>query len=122
MRTYNSKLATVTGNQGSGRKRTADMLNTETIAGPGIPNFYVLPDVKAKAHSPYGLPIVDNCVNCKLRNSNFFCSLAPDAMKALNQIKHVSSFPEGSMVFLEGQWARGVYILCQGRGKVVTAE
>lgn len=98
------------------------MLNTELIANTDVPHYYGLPDTKVKTHSPYGLPIVDNCVNCKLRNSNFFCSLAPEAMKALNQIKHVTSYPEGAMVFLEGQSARGVYILCQGRVKLMTAN
>ncbi|HZQ71027.1 MAG TPA: Crp/Fnr family transcriptional regulator [Terriglobales bacterium] len=97
------------------------MLNAEMIS-TGTPHCYELPDVKAKAYSPYGLPIVDNCVNCKLRSSNFFCSLAPEAMKALNQIKHVTSYPEGAMVFLEGQSARGVYLLCQGRVKLMTAN
>ncbi len=98
------------------------MLNAELMASAEVPYSYGLPDTKVKTHSPYGLPIVDNCMNCKLRNSNFFCSLAPDAMKALNQIKHVTSYPEGSMVFLEGQSARGVYILCQGRVKLMTAN
>ena len=98
------------------------MLDIETTPKAMIPHYCEFPDMKVKTHSPYGLPIVDNCVNCKLRNSNFFCSLAPDAMKALNQIKHVSSFPEGAMVFLEGQSARGVYILCQGRVKLMTAN
>jgi CRP/FNR family transcriptional regulator len=100
----------------------ADMLNTELIAKTGIPHCYEFPETKSKANSPYGLPIVDNCVNCKLRNSNFFCSLQTEAMKALNRIKHVTSFPEGAMVFLEGQSARGVYILCQGRVKLMTAN
>lgn len=98
------------------------MLNTEIVSNNGLPNYYQISEPRAKTHSPYGLPIVDNCENCKLRNSNFFCSLGSEAMSALNRIKHVSSFPEGAMVFLEGQAARGVYILCQGRVKMMTAN
>ena len=98
------------------------MLNTELTSKTSIPHCYGIPETKIKSHSPYGLPIVDNCVNCKLKNSNFFCSLAPEAMSAFNRIKHVSSYPEGAMVFLEGQPARGVYLLCQGRVKLMTAN
>jgi CRP/FNR family cyclic AMP-dependent transcriptional regulator len=104
------------------RERMANMLNTEMTGTIEPSRYYGIPDTKVKTHSPYGLPIVDNCLNCKLRNSNFFCSLAPDATKALNQIKHVTSYPEGAMVFLEGQSARGVYLLCQGRVKLMTAN
>jgi len=74
------------------------------------------------AHAPYGLPIIDNCVGCKLRNNNSFCALSQAAIQDLDEIKHVSCFPEGSVVFLEGQDARGVYILCQGRAKLTTTN
>ena len=74
------------------------------------------------AHSPYGLPIIDNCAGCKLRGTNFFCSLSAEATQALDRIKHSSCYPEGSVVFLEGQEARGVYILCQGRAKLMTTN
>ncbi len=97
------------------------MLSAELISKTG-PQYFEFSEAKVKSHSPYGLPIVDNCINCKLRNSNFFCSLESEAMKALNRIKHVSSFPEGAMVFLEGQSARGVYLVCQGRVKLLTAN
>lgn len=71
---------------------------------------------------PYGLPIIDDCVNCKLRGGSFFCSLTGPSLEALNHIKHVSSYPEGALVFMEGQAARGVYILCQGRVKMLTTN
>jgi CRP/FNR family transcriptional regulator, cyclic AMP receptor protein len=79
---------------------------------------------KKSANSPYGLPIVDNCLTCKLRcgQRNFFCSLSPAAMESLDRAKHASCFPEGSVVFLEGQAPRGVYMLCQGRVKLLTTN
>ena len=40
----------------------------------------------------------------------------------MNQIKHASCFPEGATVFLEGQDPRGVYILCQGKAKLLTTN
>ncbi len=77
---------------------------------------------RAKSAVPYGLPIVDDCMACKLRNSNFFCALSQAPIKALDALKHTSSYPEGAMVFMEGQAARGVYLVCQGRAKLMTTN
>ena len=87
-----------------------------------IPNFIPTPERRAVTHSPYGLPIIDNCAGCTLRRENFFCALSQSWIQALDQVGHASCFPEGSVVFLEGQEARGVYILCQGRAKLVTTN
>ena len=85
-------------------------------------HFRPLADVESKAHSPYGLPIVDNCAVCTLRTSNFFCALSPESLRDLDGIKHTNSYPEGALVFVEGQAARGVYIVCQGRAKLMTTN
>jgi CRP/FNR family transcriptional regulator len=77
---------------------------------------------KSVEHSPYGLPIVDHCANCTLRSDNFFCSLSPESRRDLDAIKHTSSYPEGATVFVEGQSARGVYVVCQGRAKLTTTS
>lgn len=84
--------------------------------------FGSIGDIEPKAHSPYGLPIVDHCSTCKLRSGNFFCSLAQPSLEKLDHIKHATSFPEGAIVFMEGQAARGVYIVCQGRVKLQTTN
>jgi CRP/FNR family transcriptional regulator, cyclic AMP receptor protein len=78
--------------------------------------------VRAKSSVPYGLPIVDDCTTCKLRNSSFFCAFEQPSIQALNTLKHTTSYPEGAMVFMEGQAARGVYIVCQGRAKLMTTS
>ncbi|HXY14490.1 MAG TPA: Crp/Fnr family transcriptional regulator [Terriglobales bacterium] len=91
------------------------------ISRTQAPGFYPAPE-RRTAHSPYGLPIVDNCVACKLRNGNSFCALSEATTQDLNNLKHVSSYPESSVVFLEGQDARGVYVLCQGRAKLTTTN
>jgi len=75
-----------------------------------------------KAHSPYGLPIVDHCQSCELRKAGFFCSLSRETVQAVDQIKHTTSYPEGALVCVEGQAARGVYILCAGRAKLLTTN
>ena len=72
--------------------------------------------------SPYGLPVVDNCVNCKLRGNNFSCAFSQSSLQALDRIKHATAYPEGALVFVEGQTPRGVYILCQGRAKLLATN
>jgi CRP/FNR family cyclic AMP-dependent transcriptional regulator len=75
-----------------------------------------------RENSPYGLPLVENCENCKLRNGKGFCALSPAGTQALDDIKHTSSYPEGALIFVEGQNARGVHVLCQGRVKLQTTN
>lgn len=75
-----------------------------------------------RRRSPYGLPIIDHCANCALRGDSYFCSLSAETRQDLDAIKHTSSYPEGAVVFVEGQAARGVYVVCQGRAKLTTTS
>ena len=68
--------------------------------------------------SPYGLDLVEGCRNCKLKSEGFFCNLSPAALKAFEAIKYTTAYPEGAVLFVEGQEARGVYVLCKGRVKL----
>ncbi len=93
------------------------------VANAEFPMFTPLAERKSANHLPYGLPLSDSCLTCKLRNgNNFFCSLSKAAVDSLERIKHVNCLPQGSLVFLEGQAPRGVYILCQGRAKLLTTN
>jgi CRP/FNR family cyclic AMP-dependent transcriptional regulator len=40
----------------------------------------------------------------------------------LHRIQHMTAFPAGATVFVEGQACRGVYILCEGRAKLTIAN
>jgi len=73
-------------------------------------------------NSPYGLQCVENCVTCHLRRQNFFCSLPPESLAAFNRIKHAALFPERSVIFVEGQAPRGIFVLCQGQAKLSTTS
>jgi CRP/FNR family transcriptional regulator len=72
--------------------------------------------------TPYGLQLTENCLICKLRNSDFFCDLPKESLDHLEKIKYASAFPTGAVLFLEGQSARGVYIICNGRVKLSTTS
>lgn len=71
-------------------------------------------------NSPYGLPA--ECLTCHLRSDNFFCALSRASLDAFNQIKHAAVFPEGVVIFAEGQTPRGIFMLCQGQAKLCTAS
>ena len=68
--------------------------------------------------APYGLNVVESCLTCKLREERFFCNLKGPALQELERIKFSTSYPAGSILFVEGQEPRGVMILCQGRVKL----
>jgi CRP/FNR family transcriptional regulator, cyclic AMP receptor protein len=72
--------------------------------------------------SPYGLQLAENCLICKLRHSGFFCELPKGPLQDLEKIKYASAYPQGAVLFLEGQPARGAYIVCSGRVKLSTTS
>jgi len=72
--------------------------------------------------APYGLNIVDNCPSCPLRGEHLFCNLSIQARQRLNEIKSTAVYPKGSMLFIEGQQPRGVFVLCVGKAKLSTSS
>jgi CRP/FNR family cyclic AMP-dependent transcriptional regulator len=72
--------------------------------------------------TPYGLQLTENCLLCKLRDNGFFCDLPKNSLEDLEKIKYASAYPEGAVLFVEGQNSRGVYIVCNGRVKLTTTS
>src|ERR1039457_6112260 len=72
--------------------------------------------------APYGLEIIESCITCPHREDRLFCNLAPAAVPRLSTITSASSYPKGATLFVEGQAARGVYIVCTGRVKLSTSS
>jgi len=72
--------------------------------------------------SPYGLEIIENCIACPLLRQRVFCDLSPSGLQRLSTITSASSYPKGATLFVEGQGARGVFILCSGRVKLSTSS
>lgn len=56
----------------------------------------------------------DSCLSCNLRTRSFFCDLSPSSLAAFNHIKHAAVFPEHSVVLVEGQNPRGVFMFAPG--------
>ena len=80
------------------------------------------PSKVAEVNTPYGLEIVDSCVTCRLRKDHWFCGLSPDVLKMLSTVSHLSTYPGGAVLFVEGQMPRGAYVLCSGKAKLSTTS
>lgn len=72
--------------------------------------------------APYGLNILDNCLSCPVRGEHLFCNLGVPAAQRLNEVKSTAVYPKGAMLFIEGQMARGVFVLCSGKVKLSTTS
>jgi CRP/FNR family transcriptional regulator, cyclic AMP receptor protein len=72
--------------------------------------------------TPYGLNILDNCLTCPVREEHIFCNLPFQAVQKLNEIKSSAVYPKSTMLFIEGQQPRGVFVLCTGRAKLYTSS
>src|SRR6201993_1200044 len=81
----------------------------------------LLPD-GSSMRTPYGLEIIENCLSCPHREERLFCNLPESAVKALATITSSAAYPKGATLFVEGQPARGVFILCAGRVKLSTSS
>jgi CRP/FNR family cyclic AMP-dependent transcriptional regulator len=72
--------------------------------------------------TPYGIEISEDCLICKLRQSGYFCDMPPASLKELDKVKYASAYPQGAVLFVEGQAPRGVYVICGGRVKLSTTS
>lgn len=72
--------------------------------------------------SPYNLDVNYSCLDCARRAERLFCNMGSTAMQALESIKFTGVYPKGSLLFVEGQEPRAVYILCSGRVKLTTSS
>lgn len=71
---------------------------------------------------PYGLEVIENCSTCHLRKNGSFCNFSPQVLKHFNVISHQHTYPGGSVLFVEGQLARGSFVLCSGTVKLSTTS
>ncbi|MGO9126184.1 MAG: Crp/Fnr family transcriptional regulator [Terriglobales bacterium] len=73
-------------------------------------------------NTPYGLEIIESCLTCKLRRNSWFCGLSQMGLKLLAEASHLTTFPGGALLFVEGQIPRGAYVLCSGKAKLSTTS
>jgi len=72
--------------------------------------------------SPYGLEPFDNCLTCRWKSDQFFCSLEEKSLDHFDSITFTTVYPAGSILFQEGQSPRGVFMICHGKAKLTTTS
>ncbi|MDP9361752.1 MAG: Crp/Fnr family transcriptional regulator [Acidobacteriota bacterium] len=72
--------------------------------------------------SPYNLDVHHHCTDCTVRKEHLFCNMSDETMAALDTIKFTSVYPKGSVLFVEGEQPRGVFILCSGKAKLTMSS
>jgi CRP/FNR family cyclic AMP-dependent transcriptional regulator len=72
--------------------------------------------------TPYNVDTQNDCAACTFRPERQFCNMAAPAVKALDGIKFTAVYPKGSVLFVEGEQPRGVFIVCSGRVKLTTSS
>jgi CRP/FNR family transcriptional regulator len=72
----------------------------------------------ATYRTPYNLQPSDSCEHCGTPSDAFFCQLPESTLKKLEAISFVTSYPQGALLFVEGQLPRGVFMICRGQAKL----
>ena len=70
----------------------------------------------------YDFSIIDNCLKCAFREDRLFCDVSDEVLRGLQAVKVTSVYPKGTLLCLEGQPPRGIFILCTGRAKLFTSS
>jgi CRP/FNR family transcriptional regulator, cyclic AMP receptor protein len=70
--------------------------------------------------TPYNLPANHNCTTCATRRG--FCDMGSSSVASLDAIKFTATYPKGSLLFVEGETPRGVYVVCSGKVKLTTCS
>jgi CRP/FNR family transcriptional regulator, cyclic AMP receptor protein len=72
--------------------------------------------------SPYNLDLHNVCAECTVRADRIFCNMSDETITALDSVKFTGVYPKGSLLFVEGEQPRGIFILCEGRAKLTTSS
>jgi CRP/FNR family cyclic AMP-dependent transcriptional regulator len=67
---------------------------------------------------PYNLEVIESCLACVMRERGLFCHLPHAALATLNSIRQTSYYPRGTVLFMEGESPRGLFVLCSGQAKL----
>ncbi len=73
-------------------------------------------------NTPYGLQMVENCTTCPLRKDGWYCQLSSEVLRSFSASSHLTTYPGGAILFVEGQMPRGAFVLCSGKVKLSTTS
>ena len=63
--------------------------------------------------------MIESCLGCPMMQDRLFCNLPPRTLEGLDAISSSATYPKGAILFVEGQEARGVFVICNGRMKLL---
>jgi CRP/FNR family transcriptional regulator, cyclic AMP receptor protein len=86
------------------------------LGRPPIPSKE--PTATRNARRPYGFEMSEDCHKCKLRKLEFFCQLDGPALKDFETIKSLNVYPSNSVLFIEKEQPRGIFVICEGQIKL----
>jgi CRP/FNR family transcriptional regulator len=72
--------------------------------------------------TPYNLEVFHKCSDCKIRAERTFCNMSDAGVETLSGITFTSVYPKGSVLFVEGEDPRGVFIICSGKVKLTSSS
>jgi CRP/FNR family cyclic AMP-dependent transcriptional regulator len=72
--------------------------------------------------TPYNLDLHNTCTDCTVRAERLFCNMSASSISAMETVKFTGVYPKGSLLFVEGEQPRGVFIICSGRVKLTTSS
>jgi CRP/FNR family transcriptional regulator, cyclic AMP receptor protein len=73
-------------------------------------------------HASSAIESVRDCRNCTLKHQGFFCNLTAPAAQDLEAIRSHSNYPSGTVLFMERDPFRGIYLLCSGKIKLTISS
>jgi CRP/FNR family transcriptional regulator, cyclic AMP receptor protein len=95
----------------------------EIARGSSTQNVENSSHVEVRPMNPaYALQAAENCASCPSKKSGWYCALSSDVMKAFSACSHLTTYPGGAILFVEGQLPRGAIVLCSGRVKLSTTS
>ncbi|MDQ3280629.1 MAG: Crp/Fnr family transcriptional regulator [Acidobacteriota bacterium] len=72
--------------------------------------------------SRYGIEVCNHCDACKWRTDNFFCQFDPETLAAFDAITFTNVYPDGAVLYAEGEAPTGLFILCSGSAKLTISS
>ncbi|MBV8631804.1 MAG: Crp/Fnr family transcriptional regulator [Silvibacterium sp.] len=73
-------------------------------------------------HASQAVELQHDCRSCTLKHQGFFCDLTPEAARDFDVIRSSTMYPGGTVLFLERDSFRGVYLLCTGKIKLTISS
>lgn len=80
------------------------------------------PGIKRGSGIGMNLRVQEHCSKCDFIDRAFFCDLPEADLARYERIKVARLYPKGSLLFVEGQPSKAVYMLCHGRVKLSTCS